>query len=238
MVLAGAENFITGILEQEALVIGIGGILLAAYYLIQKMNEDDMYEDKEPSEVTRELLKKELENGNKVKKKLKDKRQNSLISRGRILYELDDEMPGNPITPVIDPENDEGNDQGNVETEDLIWMYKVIPENQSFIKYLIQDVILGNDEVAEYYILDGGSLEIYKDEIVIQEGVYLDYERGIFTDRTDASKNKPNMLLRLASQTELVKGHLNFAPKVIFNDTGHAMKSDLIERSKNEEEEI
>lgn len=236
--MSAIENMVVALFEQQGLVLGVGGLGFLFYIAYQKFNKENVYENKEPEDVTRELLKKELENGNKVKKKLRDKRENSLITRGRILYELDDEMPKDPISPVIDPEKDEGDETGNVETDSGVWMFKVIPENKGFFEYLLKDVLIGMDSVAEYYIVEKDSVDIYNKEVVIKEQVFLDYERGVFTDRTDTSKNKPNMLLRLASQTELVKGHMNFAPKVIYNDTGHAMKSDIVERSKEEEDEI
>ena len=233
--LDGLEEIVLMILEQEALVLGIGLLGLGAYFLYKRFEDEDMFEGKDPDEVTRKWLKHELKNGQKVSKKLIEKNNGNLITRGKIQYEYYDKMPDETISPVIDPES---NNDEEFEPSESIYLAKVLPENESLIKFVVYDVIMDKDEVSEYYILKEDNLEIYENEVIIREGVNLDYDRGVFNDRTTESKNKANQIIRMESQNELVRGHLNYAEKVNYLSPTHSMDIDKINESKEESEDI
>lgn len=228
------QEVLAAILENQILVLGLGGLGLAAYYIYTQTDTDDLFDEKEPRQFTRQHLKKELENGQKVDLTLKDKNDGNLITRGEVKYKYVDKMPGDEsISPVIDPLSKPGEKEADSE----VVMLKVMPENKSNMEYIIYDVILGKDDVSEYYLLSKDSVQQYEDEIVIKEEVRLDYDKGVFTDRSAESENKSNMIIRLESQNEVVKGHVNYGRKVNHLSPKHSMDLEKIQEEKTESDE-
>ena len=229
------EGLLVGIFEQQALVLGLGLLGLGAYFLYKKFEDEEMFEGRDPDEVTRKWLKRQLSNGKKVDKQLIEKNNGSLLKRGNIKYEYYDRMPSDTISPVINPDS---NSKEEFNPSEQIYLARVIPENESKLKFILFDVLLGKDMVSEYYSLNDDNIEVYDDEVVISEDINLDYDRGVFNDRTTSSKNKLNQIIRMESQNELVKGHLNYAPKVNFMSPNHSMDLDKIKESKEDKDEI
>jgi len=219
--------------DYQELVLILGGLGFMAYLIYQHLQENEVYQDKEPDEVTRRYVKRKMKNAEKVSKTLLDDHGDRTIKKGKVMYEQPDTMPEEVISPVIDPDADESELEPKVD----VIMYKVRPENESLIKFILADVIFDKDLVSDYYCVRTDNLKEYDDEIVVKQGVNLDYDRGVYTDRTQSAKNMLNQIIRLESQTELVKGHMNFAGRVIYHDSAHARQSDIVEKSKPETDE-
>ena len=229
------EQVIMAVLENEVLVLGLGALGLGFYYFYNSFADSETFESKEPDEVTQKWLKQELKHGQKTNKTLVEQNKSNLITRGKIKYEYADRVPGETISPVINPENTR---KEEYTAKEDIWLFKVIPKNESTVKYFVFDYLLDKDKVAKYYIIKDENIEIYDDEVKIKEGVNIDYNRGVFMDRTTEAKNKANQIIRMESQNELVKGHVNYAPKVNHLAPTHSMDLDKIKEQQTEDEEI
>lgn len=222
--------------QNQGLVLGVLGFVALMYFLYQHFKDEEPFDMKEPKDITRERLKAEIDsNANKVKKDLiQVQKDGTPITKGKVINIKRDKMPKKVISPVIDPSEQTQVYEANIP----IFMAKVIPANTHWLKYVLVDVLAKQNSVAEYYIISEENLSENDDEFVIQKDTQLDYKTGVILDRSQPTENKRSSIIRMESQKELVKGHMNYAPKVNYLYPNHSMDIDKIREKVISEDEL
>lgn len=230
-----AEELIAQALK-PGVVIPVGIFALIFYVLYEKFSGKETYEDLNVEDVTREHLREELRNAEKVDRELLQQMATGVNTLGYVTRIGEDAMPAEQdVNAVIDPDK-EDDDNEELPAEGGIYKLKVRPADSNKYVHWIKEALLRMNDASDYYIVKDDNLRFNGDKLIVKNQAFLDYDRGIFKDRSRESDNKANHIIRLGAQKQAVEGIYNFGRRVMHLDP-ETTKREVLEKIRSQEEE-